>query len=574
MSNSKLESSQYRESSAAPGPGPALDPFGIAAAFRTVHQAWLDHPAELAAALGHLCRDVQTLQLETWKQAAGIGFDDPVPAAPEDERFADPAWSANPSFRALKDCYLLYTRWLEQTVYDAPGAPKRERRQAAFWTRQWFNMLAPSNYFFTNPVAIRKFWESSGASAAAGLQNLTKDLAAGDVQMVDRSAFTVGRDLASTPGAVVFRNPLIELIHYAPLQDQVHATPIVFVPPWINKFYILDLDERKSLVRYLLSQGFDVFMISWRNPPAEMAGTTFEDYLFEGVLRAIRTACEVSGAPQAHAVGYCIGGTALAATMAWLNREYRDQPGMPVAHWSLLASLVEFSRLGEIEAFINEESVATIENIMDQQGFLDGRQLGLTFRMLRPNTLIWYYYVHSYLYGEGPPAFDVLFWNVDTTRLPRAMHGFYLREFYLHNRLAQKNAITLGGHPIDLGAIAQPLYAVGTEEDHITPWRGTFKTCRLVDAPVRYVLSSSGHILGIINPPVDPPKREYWAGDYEGQTDDRLWRAQQQKQPGSWWEDWSRWLERHCGEMRAPPPLATKQHPSLCDAPGTYVLEQ
>lgn len=556
-----------------PTPEITLDPFGIAAALRAVHQAWLDHPAELAAALANLFRDVQALQLETWKQAAGIGLEDSVPSAPGDERFADPAWSANPWFRTLKDCYLLYTRWLEQAVYDTPGVPISESHRAAFWTRQWFNMLAPSNYFFTNPVAIRTFWESHGASATAGLWNLAEDLAAGEVQMVDRSAFTVGGDLATTAGAVVFRNALIELIHYAPLREKVRECPIVFVPPWINKFYILDLNEGKSLVRHLLDRGFDVYMISWKNPTAEMAGTTLDDYMLEGVLRAIQVAREVSGAPQVHAVGYCIGGTALAASMAWLNREFRGKPGMPVTHWTLLASLVDFSRPGEIEAFMNEESVATIERIMERQGFLDGRQLALTFRMLRPNPLIWHYYVHSYLYGEAPPAFDVLFWNVDSTRLPLAMHRSYLREFYLHNRLAQKDGVTLGGHPIDLGAITQALYAVGTEEDHITPWRGTFLTCRLVNAPARYVLSTAGHILGIINPPVDPPKREYWAGDYDGETEGRLWRAKHKKKPGSWWEDWSRWLAERCGGLREPPPLTTKEYPSLCEAPGSYVRE-
>lgn len=409
---------------------------------------------------------------------------------------------------------------------------------------------------------------------AAGLKNLTEGIRAGEVQMVDRSAFTVGGNLAHTAGAVVFRNPLIELIHYAPVQDKVRGIPVLFVPPWINKFYILDLNERKSLVHYLLGRDFDVYIISWKNPTAEMAGTTFEDYLFEGVLQAIKVACKASGKRQVHAVGYCIGGTALATLMAWLNREYRNKPGMPVAHWTLLASLVDFSRPGEIESFISEESILAIESIMAQQGFLAGRQLGPTFRMLRPNPLIWHYVVDSYLYGEAPPAFDVLFWNVDGTRMPRTMHSFYLREFYLHNRLAQKDAIALGGHPIDLGAITQPLYAVGTEEDHITPWRGTFKICHLVNGSVRYVLSTSGHILGIINPPVDPPKREYWAGDYGGETEGKLWRAKCEKIPGSWWEDWSHWLEQRCGELRTAPAVATAAHPALCEAPGAYVLEQ
>jgi polyhydroxyalkanoate synthase len=274
-----------------------------------------------------------------------------------------------------------------------------------------------------------------------------------------------------------------------------------------------------------------------------------------------------------HAVGYCVGGTALSALMAWLNRHFPREKDVPVSSWTLFASLNDFSRPGEIETFINEEALAAIEEIMAKQGYLDGRDLARTFRMLRPNSLIWHYYVHSYLYGEQLPAFDVLFWNSDGMRVPRAMHSWYLREFYMNNNLIKKDGVTLGGYPIDLALIRQPLYAVGTQEDHIAPWRGTFHTCRFIQAPVRYALSTSGHILGIVNPPVTPPKRSYWAGAWDGEHDGKVWRSKQKKVAGSWWEDWSAWLEKHCSPLQAPPPMSNRTYHELCAAPGTYVLE-
>jgi len=394
--------------------------------------------------------------------------------------------------------------------------------------------------------------------------------------MVDRAKFKVGGNLATTPGAVVFRNELLELIQYAPTRDQVHALPIVIIAPWINKFYILDLTPEKSMVRFLLDQGFTVFVTSWKNPTAELSHVTFDDYMLKGALAAIAAACSIANTPHVHAVGYCIGGTALAALMAWLNKEYANRrENIPVAHWTLLASLVDFSRPGEIEAFINEDAISAIENIMSMKGYLGGPELGSAFRMLRPNSLIWHYFVHRYLYGESLPAFDVLFWNVDCTRMPQAMHRFYLREFYLKNKLAEKNGVTLGGHPIDFSLVEQPLYVVGAREDHIAPWRGTFRTASLVQGPVRYALSTSGHILGIINPPVHPPKREYWVGNatHVQIVDAKAWLGRQTKRKGSWWNDWAKWLNQHCGPLRDPPPTGNASYSPICDAPGTYVHE-
>lgn len=553
--------------------GKIADPYGILGLFAEVQKAWAEHPQEMTEAMNKLASDLTAVQWQGLHRVLGMDDEDPIPPNQQDERFAHPAWQEVPALDMLKEYYLLYFRWLEGAVYHTPDIPKKDRKRAAFWTRQWLNAIAPTNYFFTNPLAVQKFRETNGDSLLRGLDNWLKDLQVGDVQMVDKTAFEVGKNLANTPGAVVFRNKLVEVIQYAPTAEKVHAMPIVFITPWINKFYVLDLTEKKSMVRYLVNQGFTVFITSWKNPTSDMADVTFDDYLLQGALQAIEAARSICNVPQVHAVGYCIGGTALAALMAWLNREHGDPDSVPVAHWTQFASLVDFSRPGDLEVFIDETGIEAIEDTMAGQGYLDGRELGRAFRLLRANSLIWHYVVHNYLYGESLPALDVLFWNIDGTRMPKAMHGWYLRELYLKNKLVKKNGVTLGGHPIDLGLIRQPLYAVGTEEDHITPWRQTYRIANLIQAPVRYVLSTSGHILGIINPPVKPPKRNYWSGDVKGEDDPKDWLAKQQKNPGSWWEDWVAWLRARCGELQAPPPLGNRAHRKLENAPGKYVRE-
>lgn len=551
-----------------------LDPFGVAAAFGAVSQAWLAHPKELAQALGKLAAEFQALNLHALSRVVGIEDEDLVKSAPDDERFSDPAWTQLPAYSALKQYYLLFTRWLQDTLYRTPGVAARDKRRATFWARQWLDAIAPSNYFLTNPVAIRKFWESRGESLVKGLENWMSDAMTGDVAMVDRSSFLLGKNLATTPGAVVFRNELVEVIQYAPATEQVYAVPIVIVAPWINKYYVLDLNEKKSLVRYLVQQGFTVFITSWKNPGAELAEATFDDYMVKGVLQAIEVARSVCATPKVHGVGYCLGGTALAALMAWLNRKHPNQEEAPVAHWTLFASLVDFSRPGAIEVFIDQDSIAALEKMMEARGYLDGREMARTFRMLRPNSLIWHYVIHNYLYGETPPPFDVLYWNTDATRLPKAMHSFYLREFYLRNKLIEPDGVVLAGEAIDLKRIRQPLYMVGCEEDHIAPWKATFALCAKVAAPVRYALTTSGHILGIINAPVEPPRRAYWAGDATGASDPEEWLSRQQRTPGSWWQDWTAWLKERCGPLVAPPPLGRRPYRKLEAAPGSYVLER
>lgn len=549
-----------------------LDPFGILSSILEVQCAWFNHPIELSEELTKL--GVEIWSLEEWQLlTGGVPHGDLFPASPFDARFQNSFWEESPWFDALKESYLLYTRWLEDAIYETPEVPEKTRRKAGFWTRQMLNAMAPTNFFWSNPQAIIKALETNGASVVDGMNNFLSDIKRGTISMVEENAFEVGKDLATTPGAVVFRNELLELIQYKPTTKNVHAVPIVIVSPWINKYYILDLNEKKSLIKYLVDQGFTVFVTSWKNPGSDMRETSLDDYMLKGVLEAVNVAREICEVPQVHLAGYCIGGTIVSALMAWLNHPDNKEPS-PVAHWTLLASLTDFSNPGCIDVFTDEDAVTLVEKLMVEKGYLDGGDMAMSFRLLRSNSLIWHYFVNNYLCGETPEAFDVLFWNMDTTRLPEAMHKFYLRELYLNNKLAQKDALTAGGRKIDLSRIEQPLYSVGTEQDHIVPWKESFKISDLISAPVRYVLATSGHILGIVTPPVKPPKRRYWVSEVEKGVIADEWLEQTEKVPGSWWEDWTAWLTPQCGKKQVAPKLGSKSYKPLAEAPGTYVLEK
>lgn len=532
--------------------------------FANVAAAWLVHPVELVRA---------------WQELATVAWASSMPAplaeaAEGDDRFSDEAWRSNPFFHGLMQQYLTFTRTLERLIYDTPGVEESEAHSAAFWLRHWCNAVAPSNFMLTNPQVLRRIFDTGGASLRRGWEEWLRDLLAGDLRMVDPDHFELGKDLAATPGRVVLRNHLMELLQYTPSCAEVRAVPLLLVPPWINKYYILDLTEQQSMARYLVGQGFDVFVISWKNPDAAMAGITFEDHLFDGILAAIDAARKIAGVPQVHAVGYCIGGTALSALMAWLNRRHGAARDIPVAHWTLLATLVDFSKPGDIASFINDESVALIDDLMARQGFLGASQIGWSFRMLRPNTQIWRYVVHKYLLGEPTPALAPLAWNSDGTRQPRATQTFCLHELYQSNKLAQADALEMRGQKLDLGRISQPLYTVGALADHITPWRSTYRSAALVGAPVHYVLTASGHILGIINPPGGSAKQQYWSAPLVGGRNAKDWLAMQSPTPGSWWQDWSAWLHARCGAMRVPAPEAHPDYPWLGAAPGAYVRER
>ncbi len=551
----------------------AVDPFGMSAPIIRAQIAWVLHPQELAERMAALSAGLVQLQWHTLRRGMGLDSEDPIEPHADDSRFSDPVWTRSPTWDLLKQWYLAFTHHVQDMLFETPGLSATERRRAAFWWRKWLNAVAPTNYLWSNPVALRKFVDSGGVSLWKGMQNMLGDLDAGKVRMTRENDFVVGKDLATTPGAVVFRNHLLEVIHYTPSQRQVHAEPVAIVTPWINKFYILDLDQKKSMVRFLVDQGLDVFIASWKNPDSTMSDVRFDDYLVDGVGAIVNCAREVTGARKVHAVGYCIGGTALAMYMAWANRQYGEDE-CPVADWTLFTTLVDFREPGDIEVFIDDHSVDHLCAQMARKGFLDGAEMAASFRLLRSNSLIWHYVVHGWLYGEAPAPFDVLFWNMDTTRMPHAMHAWYLRALYLKNQLIKPNALTLAGQPLDLGRIRQPLYAVAAEDDHIAPWKQVFRTAHHIGGPTRFVLSSSGHILGIVNPPVRPPKRRFWAGTVDSKESADAWRARTDGVAGSWWEDWMAWLKPRCGELLAARSPASMQHWALAEAPGTYVHER
>jgi len=549
-----------------------IDPIGMATPLMHAQLAWLSHPQEMSEALTEFSTKLWELQIHSWHRALGIPSKDVVSPNPDDTRFADPMWSDSATWDIVKEWYLMMTHQVQDMLYETPGLSSRDRRRAAFWWRKWLNAVAPTNFLLTNPAAMQKAMETRGESLLKGFNNFVMDFQAGDIQMARPTDFVVGKDLGTTPGKVVFRNHLLEILHYTPTREKVFETPIIIVTPWINKFYILDLNAKKSMVKFLVDQGFDVYVTSWKNPTADMRDVTFDDYLMNGVGQIIETARGISGSAKVHAVGYCIGGAALATWMAWANAHY-EKKDVPVESVTLLTTLVDYHKPGDIEVFLDENSIKWLEKSMAEKGYLDGKEMASAFRLLRSNSLVWHYVVRGYLFGEAPPPFDVLFWNMDATRMPAAMHSWYLRNFYLDNLLIKKDGLNLAGENIDLGRISQPLYAVSAEDDHIAPWRQTFRVNNFVASPRRYVLSSSGHILGIVNPVVNPPKREYRVGTAERHDTPEEWRERAELHHGSWWEDWMAWLKPQSGKLVAAPPVATRKFPALADAPGTYVLE-
>ncbi len=475
--------------------------------------------------------------------------------------------------RLFRKYYSIYGCWLKNFIQEAAFLEEKEKQGIIFWMTQYMNSLEPSNFLWMNPGAVQRFISTEGESLKNGFKNWLEDVLRGDplMKITDDRAFTIGRNIATTPGYVVFRNELMELIQYAPTTKTTYAMPIVMIQPWINKYYIFDLNDQASFVRYLVNQGYTVFITSWRNPSSEMRNVSFEDYMFKGVLKAIYVARKICRGKPVHAAGFCIGGTALAASMAWLNAK---PGGVPVADWTLFATLTDFSEPGDLGFVINQETIGSIEELMMDNGYLDGVYMALTFRMLRSESLIWRNYVHNYLYGGAPPKSDVLYWNNDCTRLPQAMCSFFLREFYVNNRLAKKNSLRLGKLLMDLGCIEQPLYVVGAQQDHICPWKSTFHTCGLVKGPVRYVLASEGHIAGIVNPPFERSGKKFWAGEADGNSEPDAWLNRQQEQKGSWWPDWMKWLSERNLPAGKPPPIGGRAYPPIEKAPGSYVLEK
>ena len=546
----------------------------VVRALRTVWLRRLADPGRMLTTMTDLNLRMVKSAVDAWNDAAtrwwGLAGAKSQPAqGTSDKRFDAPEWHANPAYRTLKDLYLLASDFLLKES-EAEDLEPAERERLRFHLEQFVNATSPTLLFFANPAALRRAMETGGASLADGTRNLLHDLKEGRLTMVDAQAFAPGRNLAVTPGKVVYRNRLIELIQYTPQTEQVHQVPLLFLPPWINKYYILDMQPKNSFVRWLVEQGFTVFIVSWKNPDSSMEEITFEDYMRDGPLAAAGVAKEITGSPTVNPVGYCIGGTLLAITLAYLAAKGQQEDLFSTA--TFMVSLQDFAHVGESSLFMGESSIDFIEQQMMERGYLDSREMSAMFNLLRSNDLIWANVVNNYLMGNPPPAFGLLYWNSDGTRMARAAHSWYLRNTYVENNLIKPSQVTLMGAPIDLGRIEQDIYAVGAEKDHIVPWYAAWRITQLTGGRVRFVRASSGHIAGVINHP-GPKKGAFWVNE-EPATSSQAWLDAATKHEGSWWTDWVAWLAERSGKQVSPPSVGSKKHPPLADAPGAYVLEK
>jgi polyhydroxyalkanoate synthase len=505
------------------------------------------------------------LQAAVDAAASGHALPSLVEPAAGDRRFNAAAWREQPYFDFLKQSYLLHAEYVNALARLAQ-VPQTDRRRLEFATRQYLDAIAPTNFPATNPVVLEKAIATEGASVVQGLRNLAEDTQKGRITMSDEHAFAVGRNLAVTPGSVVFRNELIELIQYDASTPTVHKRPLVIIPPCINKYYILDLTPANSFVRHAVAQGHTVFVISWRNIPEELGGLTWDDYLERGALAAIRVAQEISGSRTVNALGFCVGGTLLACALGVLAA----RKDASVASATFLTTMLDFSDPGEIGVYISRDALAAREASLLAGQRVHGSELAGAFASLRANDLVWNYVVNNYLKGETPPAFDLLYWNGDSSNLPGPWYVYYLANMYLDNRLREPGALTMAGAQIDLSRVRVPAYVYASRDDHIVPWRSAYRTTALLGGDCAFVLGASGHIAGVINPP-QPPRRNYWCNDLiTDAADDWLDRAQ--SVPGSWWPHWADWLAPHGGARRpAPKGTGSSAHPVLGPAPGTYV---
>ena len=546
-----------------------VDPLHVADAFLQMTARMMTDPAKLVEAQINLWQDYMQLWQNTTRRLFG---EEPEPIAePEktDKRFKDEMWKDNEVFDFIKQSYLLTARWIHEVVHGVEGLDPQTAKKVDFYTRQLTDAMAPSNFFATNPEVLRATVETGGENLLKGLDNLLSDLERGkgklSIRMTDLDAFHIGENIAQTPGKVVFQNDLIQLIQYSPATEQVHKTPLMIVPPWINKYYILDLRPKNSFVRWAVAAGYTVFMLSWVNPDESLAAKSFEDYMAEGPLAALDQIAKATGETEVNAVGYCLGGTLLSATLAYMAAHGDKR----IKAATFLTTMTDFSEVGEISVFIDEEQLQFLEDKMRQKGYLEGADMAATFNMLRANDLIWSFVVNNYLLGKEPFPFDLLYWNSDSTRMPAAMHSFYLRNMYQKNLLATPGAITLKDTPIDLGTVDVPSYVISTREDHIAPWTTTYAATQLFSGPARFVLAASGHVAGVVNPP-EANKYCYWVNTRTPKTPDAWFKGAKQFD-GSWWNDWDKWLAGHSGPKVAARTPGKGKLKAIEDAPGSYV---
>jgi polyhydroxyalkanoate synthase len=538
------------------------------------YQEWAQHLAKDPGKALALQLELWQKSLALWQQTAQrLAGQEAAPVAaprPGDKRFNADEWQENPVFDFIKQSYLLTAGYLQDSVTAVDGVDQHTRAKVEFYTRQFIDALAPTNFVATNPQVLKQTLESGGENLVKGLENMLADLESGGgnklrIRMTDLDKFRLGENVATTPGKVVFQNDLMQLLQYTPTSAKVYRRPLLIIPPWINKFYILDLRAKNSFIKWAVDQGHTVFVISWVNPDATLAEKSFDDYLREGPLAALDAIEQATGEHEVKAIGYCLGGTLLATTLAWLAAA--GDPRIKAA--TFFTTMVDFAEPGELGVFIDDEQIGMIEREMDEKGYFEGATMAEAFNLLRANDLVWSFVVNNYLMGREPFPFDLLFWNSDSTRMPRAMHKFYLRNMYQRNLLREPGGLTLAGRPLDLRAIATPCYVLAAKDDHIAPWTSAYAATQLYAGSVRFVLGASGHIAGVINPPA-ANKYGYWTGA-ELPPDPAAWLAGATRHEGSWWSDWKKWVAKYNGKKvpaRQPGDGALEV---LEEAPGSYV---
>jgi polyhydroxyalkanoate synthase len=534
-----------------------------------VAEYWLSDPRRALEIQTSLGRAYLDLWASVVKRMAGEQTQPVASPDPRDKRFADPEWSQNQFFDFLKQVYLLTAQWGDRLVKDAAGVDELTRKKAEFYVKQIANAISPSNFVLTNPELLRETLSSNAENLVRGMHMLSEDIKAGHgnlkIRQSDPSMFEIGRNLALTPGKVVFQNDLIQLIQYEATTKEALKVPLLIVPPWINKFYILDLTPEKSFIKWCVDQGISVFVISWVNPDARLAAKNFEEYMREGVIAALDAVEAATGEKRVNAIGYCVGGTLLSITLAYLAAKKQNR----VKSATLFAAQVDFSFAGDLMVFVDKERVEQLESHMKKQGYLEASRMANTFNMLRSNDLIWPYIVNNYMRGKKPLPFDILFWNSDATRMPAANHSFYLRNCYLDNKLT-KGEMEIAGVTLDLHKVKVPIYNLATVEDHIAPAKSVLFGSQYFGGPVKYVLAGSGHIAGVINPPAKP-KYQYWTGEKPAGSNVDNWRKTATEHAGSWWPDWLAWLKSQDPETVPARKIGSGKLKPLEDAPGSYV---
>ena len=526
-------------------------------------------PVTLAQSQLALVHDHLKLMQSTTAKLLGKPAETATQAPIKDRRFKDETWEKSPLYDYVKQSYLLNARWLQQSVGNIQGLSAQEARKLSFFTRQFIDAMAPSNFPATNPEVIRATLESNGDNIVNGLQNFLDDFSKGDgrlrISMTDENAFTLGENIACTKGSVVYQNELMQLIQYAPTTKTVYQTPLLLTPAWINKYYVLDLRPENSCAKYLVDQGYTVFVISWVNPDEKLGRKSFEDYLKLGPLAAIDVIAAITGEKKVALAGYCLGGTLTAIALAWLRATGQEKR---VAAATYLTTLVDFTDAGDISVFIDDTQLSALEERMNDQGYLEADDMANTFNMLRANDLIWSFVINNYLMGKQPFPFDLLYWNSDATRMPATMHAFYLRNMYQRNLLAKPNGITLAGEPINLTKITTPTYVLATREDHIAPWKSAYLATQMYDGDVTFTLTDSGHIAGVINPP-SKQKYCYWVNaKLPPKAED--WFAGAKEIAGSWWPHWHAWQKQRVGSMVKARKVGSAKFKPIEPAPGSY----